>query len=163
MIQYEYDVIMIPHFIWNITWSHHGIYDVICAWCHIWCHMWMTSYMMSCAYNIICLVYDILYYIFTVSALLIFSPGPVQMSYWPVQIKPYLNQIQALLVSYVCLSVLATKSGCRLSLQWFINIRHLALCTCIPPPPWPSPPSSTTSSPRSSWLGACLSDFGASI
>ena len=60
---------------------------------------YMMSYMMSCAYDIICLVYDFLYDIFTYSAL--FKCGS-----WPAQMQPDLNQMQALLVPYVCLSVL---------------------------------------------------------
>ena len=86
----------------------------------------MMSYMMLCTCDIMCLVHDILYDIFTDSARFKCGPGPVQM-------QPDLNQMQALLVPYVCAS------------------------------PWPSSPSSLTSLPRSSWLGSGLSDFRVSL
>ena len=54
---------------------------------------------MSCAYDIIYKLYDILYDIFIDSACFKCRPGPVQMQ--PVQMNP----MQALLVPYVCLSV----------------------------------------------------------
>ena len=79
-------------------------------------HICMMSYRIACADDIICLVYDISY-----------DSGLVQM-------QPDLNQMQALLVPYVCLSqdVLASKSGCRCLLLY---IRYLGECTRIPPSP----------------------------
>ena len=52
-------------------------------------------------------MYDILYDIFTDSAL--FKCGSWQVQMQLVQMQPYLNQMQALLVPCVCLSVLASN------------------------------------------------------
>ena len=62
----------------------------------------MMSYIMSCAYDIIYIVYDILYDIFTYSARFKCCP-------WLAQMLRDLNQMQALLVPYVCPPVLASK------------------------------------------------------
>ena len=81
------------------------VYDVILTF-----HMkhnlksYMMSYVNDVTYDvdIIYIVYDILYDIFTDSARFKCCPGPAQ-------IQQDLNQMQALLVPYVCLSVLASK------------------------------------------------------
>ena len=65
--------------------------------------------------------------------------------------------MQALLVPYVCLSVLASKSGCS---GLLLHVRNLAKCACPGSCP---PPSSSSSLSCSSWLGACLSDFCARL
>ena len=70
--------------------------------------------------------------------------------------QPYLNQKQALLVPYVCLWQ-PVRPGIKIgSLCLLLHITHLAKCTSIPSLPLPLP-SSLTSLPRSSRLGACLS------
>ena len=60
--------------------------------------------MISCAYDIMCFGYDILYDIFTDSARFKCCP-------WPAQMQQDLNywQMQALLIPFVRLSVLASK------------------------------------------------------
>ena len=116
-----------------------------------------------CAYDIICLVY-ILYDIFTDSGFFKCCHGPHSRAASGSNAAPGLFkcktlpvQMQDLLVHYVCLSVLAPKSGCR---GLLLHIRHLTECTRILPP---SPSCSLTSLPCSSWPEACLPDFGASL
>ena len=118
----------------------------------------MMSYMMTYAYDIMFLVYDILYDIFTDSVLFKCSPGLFKCGPWPVQMQPYFNQMHALLIPFVYLSILASKSGCKV-----YYTPYQASCQMHLHPSPSSPPSSFTSSPRSSWLGECLSDFGASL
>ena len=111
-------------------------------------------------------VYDILYDIFTDLARRRFKccqTGPAQM-------QPDLNQMQALLVpngpgpsgSHQAVSV---RYGLfwhqnMIGLQWFITLYQASRRMNSHPP---SPPSSSTSSPRPSWLGSCMSDFVASL
>ena len=139
---------MIPYTISYISYHKH-IYDM--------CHG-MMSYMMSCAYDVICLVYyDILYDIFTDSALFKCGPGPVQM-----QPRPGSNATrfgsnvgparpESTLPS-VCLSCI------EIGLQWFITPYQASRRMHLNPPLPPPTPLS-----RSSCLGEYRSDFGARL
>ena len=56
---------------------------------------------------------------------------------------------------------LSVCPGIKIGLQWFITLYQASRKMHSHPPP--ITPSSSTSSPRPSWPGPCLSDFGASI
>ena len=98
------------------------------------------------------MVYDILYDIFTDSARFKCSPGPVQMQ--PLagsnatRFESNARPARPLHLS-VC-------PGIEIGLQWFITPYQGSRRVHLLPPP-----SSSTSSPRSFCLGACLSGFGA--
>ena len=68
--------------------------------------------MMSFIYYIICFVYDLIYDILTGSP-------RFKCCSWPAEMQQDLNQMQALLAPYVCLSVCP---GIKIGLQWFITL-----------------------------------------
>ena len=113
------------------------IYDVMCIRHHVWC---MISYMISSL----------------IQPGSNAPPGRFKCGPWPVHMQSYLNQMLALLVPFVCLSVLASKSGCS---GLLLHIWRLVLNSLAPSPLSPILIDLFTSL----LLGACLSDFGARL
>ena len=93
------------------------IYDVMCIRHHVWC---MISYMISSL----------------IQPGSNAPPGRFKCGPWPVHMQSYLNQMLALLVPFVCLSVLASKSGCS---GLLLHIWRLVLNSLAPSPPLPHP------------------------
>ena len=90
-----------------MSYKHDVVYDA----------MFMMSCMMLCAYDIICLVRDI------INSSLIqpcsnAAPGLLKCSLWPVQMWPLACSNATLLNQMQSLSV---RPGIKIGLQWFIT------------------------------------------
>ena len=128
-------------------------------------YVYMMSYMMSCANDIICLVYDILYDIFTYSARFPCGPGPVSMRPGP-RAGSNATRFESNAGGPAC-PLRLSQCLPRFWHQNRVAVVYYTIsgteCTSPPGPPLSPILIDCFATPLLLGLGSCLSDFGASL